>query len=84
MMGCMNTKPVPHPVLMQANDGKHIVKCSQCGEEIIQTNQSPQSMIDLAKPEFQKIFRRHVAERHKTEDANQAAARIVREATEDH
>lgn len=47
-------------------------KCSTCGTVLCSTTSA----------ELGRVFAAHVKERHNDEDVNQAAARIVREATE--
>jgi hypothetical protein len=74
----MENKPVPHPMLLRSSDGKAIVKYSACDTEI-PTQENVESVLDLM-PKVAKPFRQHMRERH-GEDVNQAAARVVREAT---
>ena len=57
-------------------------KCSSCGESLDLGND-----VGSAKDQEMKlraVFGRHLNAKHGREDASQAAARIVREATENH
>ena len=54
-------------------------KCSACPDTFIVGGRSPAENAKMLEEEFEKHFKKV----HLTEDASQAAARIVREATED-
>jgi hypothetical protein len=71
----------PEPIVTQIID-KRITeaKCSACGEALDLGNDV--GSINEQEMKLEAVFGRHMNARHRKEDASQAAARIVREATE--
>lgn len=69
------------PELVIEDDSKTIGHCSLCGPKAhFQVGGNPADN----ERKLRELFRQHVREKHaRMEDVNQAAARIVREATED-
>lgn len=57
-------------------------KCSACGEEMPQ-GEPRGTTRELSLKWFQQQFALHSRQKHPREDVNQAAARVVREATKD-
>ena len=72
----------PKAIITQKMDGRITkAECSACGEALATWND-----VGSEKEEEMKLkaaLGRHVNAKHRSEDASQAAARIVREATQD-
>jgi len=81
MLSMIGFKPQPEAVVTQRIDNRITeAKCSMCDEPFDLGND-----VGTAKEQEMKLkaaFGRHVNAKHRSEDASQAAARIVREATE--